>query len=189
MAGYKKIRVIPLLVVLAGLAAAGYLYLRHPGLTQTPPARKTDITSVPDVLLTEIRQTTYENGRHKWRLTADSARLIREKHNTVMHHLDMTVFTSDGQASRINADRGTFFLDSGNAEIAGNVRIDNGRYEIQAATLQYREKKNILTTAEPVRIVSDSSELTGKAMVYDLQRREAVLRGNVTGLFDSGTTG
>lgn len=189
MAGYRKIRVIPLVVVLAGLAAAGYLYLRHPGLPQNQPARQTDITSVPDVMLTKICQTTYENGRRKWMLTADSARLIREKQNTVMHHLDMTVFSSDGRASRITADRGTFFLDSGNAEIAGDVRIDNGRYKIQAAALQYREKKNTLTTAEPVRIVSDSSELTGKAMVYDLQRREAVLRGNVTGLFDSGITG
>lgn len=185
MAIHKKIRIIPVVIILAGLAAAAYLYLHHPGLSKNGQSRRPDFSSVPDVFLTDIRQETYENGRRQWTLRAASARLIRQKNQTIMQNLSLDVSSTSGDSSRITADRGKFFLDSGDAEIAGNVLIDNDRYEIQAETLQYREQKRIMSSQEPVVIISDSSRLTGDTMIYDLRQREAILQGNVTGLLDS----
>jgi LPS export ABC transporter protein LptC len=54
---------------------------------------------------------------------------------------------------------------------------------LRTEALDYDHQKRLLTSQTDVRITSSGSEITAETFSYDLNTRQAVLDGNVRGVF------
>jgi len=181
-----KSSVVPLIVILAAVGAIVYIYPQSPGLTgKDRPGPEKKISEAPEIFLTGIHQTTFEHGRKKWALAADSARLVRREDTTIMQNLAMTLYGKEKKSARVTAKKGVFSMATGNAEISGNVTLKSDPYEITTRSLQYRKKSNILVSRNPVDIQSDFLSFEGNRLVYDVSRNQAVLKDDVHGVVEN----
>lgn len=124
-----------------------------------------------DLALEKVHYTQTEGGRRRWTLDADSAAYQREAGLANLKNVQM-VFFDAGRFSevRMTAKEGTFDQQQERVEIWGNVEIvtDSGEH-FYTDRLRYDQASQLVSSDDPVRLVSPRLELSGTGLLLDIQ--------------------
>ncbi|MGB8721045.1 MAG: LPS export ABC transporter periplasmic protein LptC [Desulfobacterales bacterium] len=170
------------LMVTAAVALAGFFALQRYVLSK-PEVLVTALDDKAQLALQKIHQTATRGGITEWSLDADSARYLDESKQLLLENLAVEFFMDDGTRMLLTADRGTLQTDTNNIAVRENVHVTKEDMALRTEALDYDHQKRLLTSQTDVRITSSGSEITAETFSYDLNTRQAVLDGNVRGVF------
>lgn len=170
------------LMVTAAVALAGFIALQRYVLSK-PEVLLTALDDKAQLALQKIHQTATRGGITEWSLDADSARYLDESKQLLLENLAVEFFMDDGTRMLLTADRGTLQTDTNNIAVRENVHVTKEDMALRTEALDYDHQKRLLTSQTDVRITSSGSEITAETFSYDLNTRQAVLDGNVRGVF------
>lgn len=170
------------LMVTAAVALAGFFALQRYILSK-PEVLLTALDDKAQLALQKIHQTATRGGITEWSLDADSARYLDESKQLLLENLAVEFFMDDGTRMLLTADRGTLQTDTNNIAVRENVHVTKEDMALRTEALDYDHQKRLLTSQTDVRITSSGSEITAETFSYDLNTRQAVLDGNVRGVF------
>lgn len=184
----SNLRVKRLKRLLVGLMAAAAVALTGGFVIQRcvfekPEVLLTVLDDKAQLALQKIHQTATRGGITEWSLDADSARYLDESKQLLLENLAVEFFMDDGSRMLLTADRGTLKTDTNDIAVRENVRVTKADMALFTEALDYDHRKRVLTSQSEVRITSGSSQITAKTFRYDLNTRQAVLDGDVRGVF------
>jgi LPS export ABC transporter protein LptC len=133
-----------------------------------------------DLSLKKINYTETRDGKRHWTLVADSAAHTVEDGITRIENIHMTFYDEDMGDVVLTAEEGE--LKSGSREVAvrGDVIVNNPQgYALYTESLLYREAERMISTEEPVRMVSEKMEVTGVGMLLDVQDHTLILLSDI----------
>lgn len=144
------------------------------------------VASLPrdiDLSLEEISYTETRDGIPRWTLVADSAAHSVGEGRTRIANVRMTFHDVDEQGDvTLTAREGTLRTETREVEVEGDVIVRSPQgYTFFTDRLEYRESDRRIRTEDPVRIVSETMELTGRGMLLDVEDRTFVLLRDVQG--------
>ncbi|MGD8543160.1 MAG: LPS export ABC transporter periplasmic protein LptC [Desulfobacteraceae bacterium] len=170
------------LMAAAAVALAGGFALKR-WVFEKPEVLLTALDDKAQLALQKIRQTATRGGITEWSLEADSARYLDESKELLLENLAVEFFMDDGARMLLTADRGTLRTDTNDIAVRDNVRVTKEDLALSTEALDYDHQERILTSRAEVRITSGGSEITANTFRYDLNTRQAVLDGDVRGVF------
>lgn len=170
------------LMTAAAVALAGGFALKR-WVLEKPEVLLTALDDKAQLALQKIHQTATRGGITEWSLEADSARYLDESKELLLENLAVEFFMDDGARMLLTADRGTLRTDTNDIAVRENVRVTKEDLALSTEALDYDHQKRILTSRTEVRITSGGSEITANTLRYDLNTRQAVLDGDVRGVF------
>ncbi len=151
---------------------------------------KEDIITAPlvdpkaDISIDRIHQVSTQNGRKEWVLDAVSAKMIEFEKRLWLKELSMIFYTKDGKEVHLTADEGFVNTQTRDINVAGNVVLKNEEFELTTERLHYKSRSRKLSSKTPVKITGRSAILRGNTLQYDINTRNARLKGNVSGIID-----
>lgn len=141
------------------------------------------IESLPrnvDLSLEKINYTETREGKRHWTLVADSAAHTVANGITLIENIHMTFYDEDMGDVILTAENGEMKADSREVAVRGNVVVRNPQgYSLYTESLLYREAERMISTEEPVRMVSEKMEVTGVGMRLDVQDHSLVLLSDI----------
>ena len=78
-------------------------------------------------------------------------------------------------------------IDTNDIEVTGNVVIKNIAYRLQTEVIHYHHKLRMIISEAPVEISGTSFNMTADSMSIDLNRHQAVFKGNIKGKLNEKT--
>jgi LPS export ABC transporter protein LptC len=133
-----------------------------------------------DLSLKQINYTETREGKRRWTLVADSAAHTVENGITRIENIHMTFYDEDMGDVVLTAERGEMQSDSREVKVRGDVVVRNPQgYSLYTESLLYREAERMISTEEPVRMVSEKMEVTGVGMRLDVQDHTLVLLSDI----------
>jgi lipopolysaccharide export system protein LptC len=176
-----KLLLVGLMAAAAVALAGGFVLKRC--VFEKPEVLLTALEDKAQLALQKIHQTATRGGITEWSLDADSARYLDESKELLLENLAVEFFMDDGTRMLLTADRGTLRTDTNDIAVRENVRVTKEDLALSTEALDYDHQKRILTSQTEVRITSGNSQITAKTFRYDLNTRQAVLDGDVRGVF------
>ncbi|MCG6906935.1 MAG: LPS export ABC transporter periplasmic protein LptC [Desulfobacteraceae bacterium] len=176
-----KLLLVGLMTAAAVALAGGFVLKRC--VFEKPEVLLTALDDKAQLALQKIHQTATRGGITEWSLDADSARYLDESKELLLENLAVEFFMDDGTRMLLTADRGTLRTDTNDIAVRENVRVTKEDLALSTEALDYDHQKRILTSQTEVRITSGNSQITAKTFRYDLNPRQAVLDGDVRGVF------
>jgi len=151
-----------------------------------------DLQALPrniDLSLKQISYTETSDGLRRWTLLADSAAHSMGEKETRIENIRMTFYDRQGgEDVTLTARSGSFRTDTREVEVHGDVVVKSSRgYVLYTEHLRYREADRMVLTDDPVRMVSDRMELTGKGMRLSVPRHALVLLSAVRARIEGAT--
>ena len=133
-----------------------------------------------DLSLKKINYTETRDGKRHWTLVADSAAHTVEDGITRIENIHMTFYDEDMGDVVMTAEKGEMKSASREVAVRGDVVINNPQgYSLYTDSLLYREAERMISTEEPVRMVSEKMEVTGVGMRLDVQDHTLVLLSDI----------
>lgn len=170
-------------MILAAVAAVGGFFAFHRYVLEKPETLLTELGDKAQLSLKKIHQTATRSGITEWSLDADSARYLDEDKQVILQNLSVEFFMDDDTRLLLTADQGTLQTGTNDIEVRKNVHVTKEDLELWTEALHYNHQKRILSSDTAVRILSNGSEVTANTFIYDLNTRQAVLNGDVRGIF------
>lgn len=175
-----KLRRLLAALILIAVATLVVLVWRH--LQQLSPREV--LKALPeqvDLALDQLHYTQNEDGRRSWTLDADKAEYRRDDGVAELDAVTLVVYQAGRFGElRLTAEKGRLHQQSQLVEIWRNVEVVSARGEhLYTERLEYDGLQRLVRTAEPVRLVSPSMELTGTGMRAELDSGRLQLSKNV----------
>ncbi|MEW5737224.1 MAG: LPS export ABC transporter periplasmic protein LptC [Thermodesulfobacteriota bacterium] len=178
---YKKI-ILPGAALLLAAAAVAYLALRQPERSETEVERA-EISDRYDMQTQGLHHEARKNGELAWTMDAASAGFSRTDGQARIQNLRTVVLGNDGRQIVITAATGIINTRTNDMVLTGDVRVDDGDMLLLTDVLYYSDSDRIIRTETPVRISSDTMDITGDKLTFSLDTNIARLSGNVRGAF------
>jgi LPS export ABC transporter protein LptC len=142
------------------------------------------IESIPrniDFSLQRLSYTETRDGIRRWTLTADSAAHSIRDEATRIENIHMIFYDMDKMGDVVMTARsGEIDSAKGEVVVRGNVVIDSPQgYSVYSEQLHYLDESRLIRTGEPVRLVSEKMEMTGKGMILNVDDHTLVLLSDV----------
>jgi LPS export ABC transporter protein LptC len=141
------------------------------------------IESLPgnvDLSLKQINYTETRDGKRHWTLVADSADHTVKDGTTRIENIHMTFYDEESGDVILTAEKGELKSDSREVTVRGDVVVQNPQgYFLYTDSLLYREAERMITTEEPVRMVSEKMEVTGVGMRLHIEDHTLVLLSDI----------
>ncbi len=124
-----------------------------------------------DLTLTGVSYTRSSEGRVKWVVHADSARLYEQKKLILMDNVTIDFFTSSGDKVIVIADSGEYDTAKEQMLLKGHVKVVSQQGErLFTNSLRFNQKKALIWSYDKVLIQTGDMEIKGKGFEYDLKR-------------------
>lgn len=172
-------RLLAVLILLAVLAL-GVVIWRH--LQQQSPLQILEaLPQQVDLAVEKLHYTQNVDGQRSWTLDADRAEYQRDNSQAALERVQLTLYEA-GQFGDVtlSADRGLLEQEKRQVEVSGQVVVSTAKGErLYTERLHYADQQRLLSTDEPVRLVTPQMELTGIGMRVDLNRGTLLLKKDV----------
>jgi len=144
-----------------------------------------------DLSMKEIRYTETSDGNRRWMLVADSAAHSMGEGVTRIENINMVFFDRRGNEDVIlTARSGSFQVDSRQVEVHGDVVVKSPRgFVLYTEHLTYGEADRMIHTSDPVRMVSEGMELTGKGLRLNVDNHTLELLSSVRARIEAAAGG
>ena len=176
----KKIFIIVLL--LAALAAGGYYFvqraLRNPAqLVKALP----EVAKNLEFELDNVRYGHTRSGVKKWELSTRKAKRVKGEKRILLEGVKARIY-ADGKLdsdTRIDAETGSYWIESGDIELKGAVKIINRQFQIATGRLSYKESVEEISAPESLVVESDRLTIKANRATIDLKRQQLHFSGSV----------
>ncbi|PLX86030.1 MAG: LPS export ABC transporter periplasmic protein LptC [Desulfuromonas sp.] len=144
-----------------------------------------------DLSLKGLSYTETRDGQRRWFLEADSAAYKAEEATARIENIRMTFYGHEELGDlALTALSGALNRETREVEVQGDVKVRSERGDaFFTESLRYRESDRILRTDDPVRVVSQNLEVTGKGLRMSVQDRSFVLLSRVKARWEGLTDG
>lgn len=168
------------ILILSGVLVAAIV------INQRERVSEETIATLPkdvDLVLHEIHYTETRDGIRRWTLLADSAQHMVGDGVTHIENIRMTFFDLEGHGDvLLTAREGAFYSEVGEVEVFGDVvLVSPAGYSFYTDRARFYDSEAQIRSEEPVRIVSETMELTGKGMRLSLRDHTFVLLDDIKG--------
>lgn len=164
------------------VVAAALIALVARNLTGVSPRSIVEtLPSNVDLTLKEINYTETQEGKRRWTLVADSAAHSIGAGITRIENIHMTFFDLEGVGDlTLTARNGELNSETREISVNGDVVVHSPKgYALYTEWLHYREVDRMASTDAPVRLLSDTMEVTGTGMRLDVRKYSVVLLKDV----------
>lgn len=160
--------------VLVGLILKNYRF-------DTPDEILGHLPANIDLAMQKISYTENRNGHPYWSLEADSAAHSLENSVTSIKNVHLTFYQDKGQIE-MRAKQGEWNSIAGTVRVSDDVEIVTSKGDhIQTESLLYNGKDATIRTDDPVRLSSPGLELSGRGLLYHVDRHVFELLADVRG--------
>jgi len=174
-------RILPVFgIVGLGIAAAVYFGSRH--LATVPEQIAAPARSAGGMLIDGVHQSAARDGRTEWILDARSATYFSDRKMFQLSEPSVTFFRADGQKFFLTARRGTVLTDSHDMDASEDVVIWNDTYRLETESIRYRYAERLIESQNPVKVTTDTGDLTADALSVNLKTNRMAFSGHVQGL-------
>lgn len=159
------------LLAISGALAAFLVYLLFINADSAPtnqPAALGVIESA-DAKISEFAFTQTKGDVVQWRVQAKQARLFEQEKRAVLSSVEVTLYGQAGKEMTVLGDEG--ILDTATKDFVLSNRIDpliiatGSGYTIYTNHLAWTDATKIIKTDDPVRIVGNGLEITGRGLL------------------------
>lgn len=120
------------------------------------------------------------DGKRQLRVKAAEARTGVDENELLLDMVFAKFYDADNQETIITSEKARYVMNREVLDLKTNVIIrPPGGHEITTDFLTYDQKKNFITSSEPVHISSKDISVRGNRMTYDINAGKLVLTGKV----------
>ena len=177
------LKIVIVIGIIGGLTSLTAIFIHSRHVLDDPQRLIEALPDDANLSIDDIHHTATRDGKTEWVLDADSARYVDANKTVLLDNLAMTFFLENQQNVQLRADSGTLQTESRNVTVNGNVVVVRDSTRLNTESLLYQHNERLLTTDRPVEISDEAYRLTAESMSLDLQRNQAVFKGNVRGVF------
>jgi len=166
------------LLALSVVLAAFLGYLLFKNADSVPATRSAVPGSVEraDAKISEFTFTQTKGDVIQWQVQAKEARLFEQEKRAVLDAVDVTLYGQKGKELTVSGDEGSLDTATKNFVLANKtspliVRTASG-YTIYTNHLAWTEATKVIQTDDPVRIVGNGLEITGRGLLGRLESQE-----------------
>lgn len=176
----KKIIIIVLGLIL--LVAGGYYFVQQ---VLRDPARLLD--KLPEIAkhlefeLENVRYGHTRSGVKKWELSTRKAKRIKGQDHILLEGVEARIY-ADGKLdsdTRIEAESGSYLVESGDMELQGAVKIINRQFRITTERLSYKEAVEAILAPETLLVESEKLTIKADRATIDLKHQQLHFSGSV----------
>ncbi len=172
-----------LLLTVVSSAFLAYILLTRTETTSSSVATHRQALDLADAGMEEFVFRQTKDGAVQWEVKAKQASLYEERNQALLKTVQVALLGARGQEMTVHGEEGAlntltkdFTLSNRSTDIA--VALDGG-YTVYTNHLQWTDKLQELTTAEPVRIEGNGLAITGRGLRGQLDRQEFEVLDNV----------
>jgi lipopolysaccharide export system protein LptC len=166
------------LLALSALLACYLAYLLINNSTSIPPPTSATPGTIDkaDATISQFTFTQTKGDKVQWQVDAKQARLFEQEKRALLETVDVTLFGQRGKELTVQGDEGTLNTETKNFLLTNRseplvVRTDSG-YVIYTNHLAWTDETREIRTQDPVRIVGNGLEVTGKGLLGHLDTEE-----------------
>src|SRR5918996_1845079 len=157
------------LLGLSGVLAAVLLFLLATRMDSAPRSTGPSVLDRADAGIDQFTFMQSRAGVIQWQVQAERARMIESAHHAMLEQVEVTLYGSKGWEMKLQGDEGTidtarknFTLVRRDGPIA--VQLQNG-YTIYTNHLAWVDERREVRTDDPVTILGQGIEITGRGLV------------------------
>jgi LPS export ABC transporter protein LptC len=170
-----------LTVLVLAIGAVIAVFIGYRQVSRHPDLLLTQIQKRADMQLNKIRQTATRNGIRDWRMEAESASLLKNRHTMQLVKPKVEFFMKDGDNVHLTAAKGTIYTNSNRMDVSGDVRASNNLYRFRTESLKYDPSSRELRSDTPVNLSGRWFNLRADRMRMNLATDIAHFDGHVEG--------
>ena len=186
-----KIAILAAILLIGGAVTASlWMNLRERKVAEREKEAQEIVRKDANMHLDTIQLVEDKHGRRTWELEAKSVEQYGQKNVMMLENVKVTYYTDDGKTFVVSGNKGKFYQDSKNMELAGDVVLhtsDGYRLETESVTYDHAQKK--VTTPDPVEIEGDQFHLEGRGMLVDMEAKVFRILGQVKTRWKKGGKG
>ena len=131
--------------------------------------------------LENVRYGHTRSGVKKWELSTLKARRIKGQDEILLEGVKARIY-ADGKLesdTRIEAERGSYVVESGDMRLEGQVKISNQQFQIRTQRLLYQEALEEISAPESLVVNSEKLKIEAARATIDLRRQQLHFSGAV----------
>ncbi|BCA56754.1 conserved exported protein of unknown function [Nitrospira sp. KM1] len=166
------------LLALSVVLACYLVYLLMTNSTSAPPPKSASPGTIDraDATISHFTFTQTKGDKVQWQVDAKEARLFEQDKRALLETVAVTLFGQQGKDLTVEGDEGTLETDTKNFRLANRteplVLHTASGYIIYTNHLVWTDSTRQIRTSDPVRIVGNGLEVTGKGLLGHLDREE-----------------
>jgi len=143
-----------------------------------------DIVQAPktraDLSIRKFHFTERGNGEQKWEIWAERAERFLDRSQVHMDQVRVEYPLNQGGWVHLSSLLGDYFEKEKRIELSGDVQVvtDSG-YTLYADRLVWEKEKNLISSEQPVKLVTSGYRVSGGRMSYRTDLRKVELTGGI----------
>jgi LPS export ABC transporter protein LptC len=160
-------RILAVVIILMIVAVVGWIWFNRP---LSPEDLLNTLPEDVDLALEDLHYTHNVDGQAEWTLDAVEAEYQREPGVADLNQVELTLYQNvDFGTVQLTADQGRYNQKMNLVDVWGNVTLYSERGDqLYTETLRYDVEKELLSTADPFRYLTQGTELTGTGLRVDV---------------------
>ncbi|HSN04633.1 MAG TPA: LPS export ABC transporter periplasmic protein LptC [Nitrospira sp.] len=174
-----------ILLTLSGVLAVFLAYLLFVNSDSVPVSRSAAPGTIEqaDAKISEFAFTQTKGDVVQWKVEAKQARLFEREKRAILNEVEVTLYGQAGKELTVSGEEGS--LDTATKDFVLANRTDplvietGSGYTIYTNHLAWTDATKILRTDDPVRIVGNGLEITGRGLLGHMESEEFEVLDNV----------
>ncbi|MCP9449531.1 MAG: LPS export ABC transporter periplasmic protein LptC [Nitrospira sp.] len=143
-----------------------------------PPGQKTMLNAMEraDAAISEFVFTQSNKDDVEWKITAKQARLFEQEKQALLNDVDVTLYGENGRELTVSGEEGTFHIATKSFTLSNKetplVVETRGGYTIYTNHVAWANDRKEVSTRDPIRIVGQGVEVTGRGFLGKLDVEE-----------------
>ena len=169
-------------MLLLSLGGGGFYLVRQ--VLRDPSRLPIDLPKIAKHLEFELENVRYghtRSGIKKWDLSTQKARRIKGQAEILLEGVKARIYAEGKLESdtQIEAERGSYVVESGDMLLEGQVKIINPQFQIMTQSLRYQESLGEITAPESLVVNSEKLKIEAARATIDIERQKLHFRGGV----------
>ena len=131
--------------------------------------------------LENVRYGHTRSGVKKWELSTLKAKRIKGQDEIILEGVKARIYAEGKLESdtRIEADRGSYVVESGDMQLEGRIKIINRQFQITTERLRYQESLEEILAPESLIVYSEKFKIEAARATIDLARQQIHFKGGI----------
>ena len=179
----------PIFFIVAGVLVSFFIfYMSREGQFKEGLSSVQGLKTRADLSIRKFHFTERGNGDQKWEIWAERAERFLDRSQVHMDQVRVEYPLHEGGWVHLSGLFGDYFEKEKRVELSGDVQVvtDSG-YTLYADRLVWEKEKNLISSEEPVRLVTAGYMVSGGRMSYRTDLRKVELIGGIQTVITPGT--
>jgi LPS export ABC transporter protein LptC len=164
------------LLVLSAVLAVSLVYLLVTRTESVPRSMTPGTLAQVDAGIDQFSFMQSKGGSVQWHVQAQRARMTEAEHQAILEDVHVTLYGQKGWELKLSGDEGSIDTTKKNFTLLRRngtipVHLQSG-YTIYTNHLNWEEERREVSTKDPVTIIGQGMEITGRGLVGKLDSEE-----------------